>query len=77
VSGQRALFARLGPEQIGITLRESCLMVPLKSISGVILCGPTEIHEFDDDYSFCPACKTHSCRARIRSLTAHPEERNG
>ena len=67
VTGQRALFKKLGPEDVGITLRESCLMEPLKSVSGVIVCGPAEIHEFDPDYSFCSACKTHSCSARIQT----------
>jgi hypothetical protein len=67
VTGQRTLFRRLGPEQIGITLRESCLMEPLKSVSGVIVCGPAEIHEFDPGYPFCSACKTHSCSARMQT----------
>jgi hypothetical protein len=66
VSGQKKLFARLNPGEIGITLRESCLMVPLKSISGVIVSGPREIHEFDDDFPFCPACRTRSCRMRLQ-----------
>jgi hypothetical protein len=67
VTGQRALFARLQPEQIGITLRESCLMEPLKSVSGVVVCGSEEIHEFDPGFPFCSACKTHSCTARMRA----------
>ncbi|MFH1844938.1 MAG: vitamin B12 dependent-methionine synthase activation domain-containing protein, partial [bacterium] len=46
VSGQRALFAALQPETIGITLRPSCLMEPLKSISGVIIGGPAASHLF-------------------------------
>ncbi len=65
VSGQRALFAVLRPEEIGITLRESCLMEPLKSISGVMAAGPGRIHVFDDDYEFCADCATRSCRTRI------------
>jgi hypothetical protein len=69
LTGQRALFAALGPEEIGIHLTESCLMEPVKSISGVMVIGPAEIHKFTDDYSFCSACPTHDCRRRIRELT--------
>jgi len=69
LTGQRALFAALGPEEIGIHLTETCLMEPVKSISGVMVIGPAEIHEFTDDYSFCATCPTHDCRRRIRELT--------
>jgi cobalamin-dependent methionine synthase I len=68
VSGQRALFAVLDPSRIGITLRESCLMQPLKSISGVIAVGLAEIHDFEDAYPFCAECETRGCRERIRQL---------
>lgn len=68
ISGQRALFANLHPEDIGIALRETFLMDPLKSISGVIVAGPPHIHDFDDSYAFCEECKTHECRQRIRDL---------
>ncbi len=68
LTGQRALFAALGPEEIGIRLTESCLMEPIKSISGVMVIGPAEIHKFTDDYSFCSACPTHDCRRRIKEL---------
>lgn len=70
VSGQRALFAALRPQEIGIFLNESCLMQPLKSVSGVIVAGSPEIHVFDDSYPFCAACATHGCRDRIRHATA-------
>jgi hypothetical protein len=68
LTGQRALFAALDPELIGITLTESCLMEPVKSISGVIVVGPAEIHEFNNDYDFCTACRTRGCRGRIAGL---------
>ena len=68
ISGQRKLFQFLRPEQIGITLRESFLMDPLKSVSGVVVVGPREIHELDMDYAFCVECRTRSCRARIRTV---------
>jgi hypothetical protein len=68
LTGQRALFAALDAGEIGISLTGSCLMEPLKSISGVIAIGPPEIHEFDDSYGFCGSCATHDCRRRIAEL---------
>ncbi len=67
ISAQKRLFAALKPEQIGISLRESYLMQPLKSISGVIVAATREIFLFDDDFTFCEDCKTHACRKRIRA----------
>jgi hypothetical protein len=75
ITGQRALFAELMPGRIGISLNESCLMEPLKSISGVMVMGPAGIHEFDDDYSFCGSCRTRDCRRRLNELAAtRPDE---
>ena len=68
VSGQKRLFARLQPAEAGITLRPSCLMEPLKSVSGVLVAGAPEIHRFEDRFSFCEACATHACRARQARL---------
>ncbi len=65
VSGQRKLFEYLKPEEIGITLRASYLMEPLKSASGVFIAGGVEIHFFADTFSFCSQCETRSCRERI------------
>ncbi len=65
VSGQRALFGALDPAEIGITLNESCLMQPLKSVSGVLVAGRAEIHDFDDDFPCCSLCSTRECRNRI------------
>ncbi len=70
ITAQRKLFARLQPERIGITLNDSCLMTPLKSISGVLVAGRGSIHEFDNDYDFCEACETRGCRDRIASIAA-------
>jgi hypothetical protein len=70
VSGQRRLFEFLRPERIGISLRDSYLMEPLKSISGVLIAGPRDIHDIADNYDFCDRCDDHGCRERIRSLFA-------
>ncbi len=68
VSGQRKLFDYLGPERIGIKLRDSFLMEPLKSVSGVMIAGKREIHVIEDKYPFCRECETHSCKERLRML---------
>ncbi len=68
ISAQEALFDALRPGEIGITLNESFLMQPLKSISGVIVAGRKENFDFEDVFSFCRDCATHSCRDRISSL---------
>ncbi len=68
ISGQKRLFAYLKPEKIGITLRDSYLMDPLKSISGVIIAGPKEIHQFINDYPCCEKCDDQSCIDRMEAL---------
>jgi hypothetical protein len=68
ITGQRKLFAFLAPEDIGIRLSPSCLMSPIKSLSGVLVAGAPVIHDFDNDFEFCLDCATWECRARIASL---------
>ena len=74
ISGQRKLFAYLQPEEIGITLNPSYLMLPLKSISGVIAVGPAKIHNFEEEFPFCNRCLEPSYRDRSRSIA---EDKNG
>ncbi len=74
VSGQRALFAFLGPEEIGVTVRASGLMEPLKSVSGVLVAGPDEIHRFAPRFPFCADCREKPCRERIAALSAGTRE---
>ncbi len=68
ISGQGKLFEFLNPEEIGIELNDSYLMLPLKSISGVMIVGSREIHEFEIAYRFCDECKTMGCRDRIKEI---------
>ncbi len=68
ITGQRKLFERLRPEEVGIRLNERCLMIPLKSVSGVILAGGEGIHDFEDSYPFCRRCGERSCRERQAAL---------
>jgi len=79
MSGQKKLFEFLNPEDIGINLTDGFLMVPLKSISGVIVFGDKEIFNFDDNYPFCSECTTHECKDRIRKLfrDLRPEKEKG
>jgi hypothetical protein len=67
VSGQQKLFDFLGPEEIGVTLNDSYLMKPLKSISGVFVAGPKEIFEISNNYSFCTNCTDQACLNRTFS----------
>lgn len=73
ISGQRCLFAHLQPEKIGISLRTSFLMEPLKSISGVLLAGPAEIHQVTNTYSCCEACVDPTCQERIAKVMSSKE----
>jgi hypothetical protein len=66
--GQRPLFDALRPEEIGVTLNESCLMSPIKSVSGVLVAGPGEAHRFRPDFPFCDDCRTHECGSRMASV---------
>lgn len=68
VTGQRQLFATLEPEAIGVTLNASCLMQPLKSVSGVLVVGSGEAHRFHPTYTFCEHCGTRQCRDRMASV---------
>ena len=72
ISGQKKLFEVLRPEEIGITLNESCLMSPIKSVSGVLIAGSGKIHEFVNSYPFCATCRTKSCVGRMRNLQQDP-----
>ncbi|MEN8209273.1 MAG: vitamin B12 dependent-methionine synthase activation domain-containing protein [Candidatus Fermentibacteria bacterium] len=68
ISGQKRLFEVLRPQEIGITLNESYLMSPIKTVSGVLIAGSGEIHKFVNSYPFCDACTTKSCVGRMRKL---------
>lgn len=69
VSGQGKFFDFLKPQEIGITLNESFLMIPLKSISGVLVAGKADIHRFTNNYPFCAFCQNRNCRERMKFLT--------
>ena len=66
--GQRPLFDALRPEEIGVTLNDSCLMSPIKTVSGVLVAGPGEAHKFRPNFPFCDDCQTHECGRRMASV---------
>lgn len=72
VSGQGKLFESLHAGKIGITLSHSFLMRPLKSVSGVLVAGPADVHRFRPVYPFCGDCTTHECRSRMASVLRGP-----
>jgi hypothetical protein len=68
ISGQTKLFEVLHPEEIGITLNERWVMLPVKSISGILVAGDMDIHRFRPAFSFCGQCKEHKCVKRLLLL---------
>jgi len=63
VSDQQKLFSLLGENTCGIKLTESSLMLPIKSVSGIVGVG-TEVKY--QNY-FCDKCKVASCIFRDKS----------
>ena len=59
ISQQRPLFGMIGDvkSEIGVTLTESFLMVPIKSVSGVMF--PSE-----NDFHNCALCLRENCKGR-------------
>ena len=68
LSGQAKLFEALRPEEIGVRLNASYVMLPIKSISGFLVVGKLPIHRFRPEFSFCKACKEHKCVKRLALL---------
>jgi len=71
VTGQRALFAHLEPDELGISLNSSSLMHPIKSVSGVLVLAPITAHDFSPAFPCCATCTTLNCQERITALRAH------
>ncbi|MHB1038305.1 MAG: vitamin B12 dependent-methionine synthase activation domain-containing protein [Pirellulales bacterium] len=59
---QKNLFALVSGEPIGVTLSPECLMVPLKSVSGLIGLGPAG--EVSEEGSPCARCALERCHMR-------------
>jgi len=67
---QRSLFALLGDPAgaVGVTLSESCLMWPAKSVSGFLF-------ETDSDYENCMLCTMEDCPNRRIEYDPHLAEK--
>jgi hypothetical protein len=64
VSEQHLLFSLLPPNFCGITLTESALMVPIKSISGIIGAG----HQVKRKEYICDKCGVKDCTYRAKRV---------
>ena len=64
VSEQHLLFSLLPPNFCGITLTESALMVPIKSISGIISVG----HQVKRKEYICEKCGVKDCTYRAKRV---------
>ncbi|MFC1870438.1 vitamin B12 dependent-methionine synthase activation domain-containing protein [Chloroflexota bacterium] len=60
VSQQKMVFQALGGDSAGIVLTESSLMIPQKSVSGIIGLAKGNI----EDYNPCHTCKKRECPGR-------------
>jgi hypothetical protein len=61
VSQQKMVFRALGGDCAGVHLTDGCLMVPQKSISGIIGIGPADKVE---GYNPCSTCNKRDCAGR-------------
>lgn len=64
VSEQHLLFSLLPPNFCGITLTESALMIPIKSISGIIGVG----HQVKRKEYICEKCGVKDCTYRAKRV---------
>jgi cobalamin-dependent methionine synthase I len=62
LSEQRTLFDLFRDFDVGVTLSDSCLMQPLKSVSGLIGLGPSE--RVQESGSPCDRCELYNCAMR-------------
>ena len=76
ISGQQALFEVVDPREIEVSVNSSHLMLPLKSVSGVLLAATPEAHEFDDAFEFCDRCTSRGCRERLAAIGEEPPWRS-
>jgi len=66
VRQQEMVFRAMNGDLAGIHLTKGCLMIPRKSISGIIGIGPG--HSNIENYNPCPTCKKRKCPGRRQSL---------
>ena len=59
---QKGLFSMVDAKRIGVTLTDSCLMLPFKSLSGMVGIGPED--QIDKTKSACELCQRLDCPSR-------------
>ncbi len=59
IGQQRMLFWALNGDTVGVRLSGRCLMIPQKSISGIIGIGPSNSNL--ENYNPCKTCNKHNC----------------
>ena len=74
ISGQEKLFTALRPEEIGMSLGENWVMRPFKSISGILVAAPLDVHRFRQLFSSCPKCRDRKCVERLELLEMETAE---
>ncbi len=62
VSQQEMVFRTMNGDSAGVRLTEGCLMLPQKSISGIIGIGP--YNDNVENYNPCNTCKKQDCPGR-------------
>ena len=62
IGQQRMLFSALRGDTLGIHLTSECLMIPQKSISGIIGIGPPDSNV--ENYNHCNFCRKYDCLGR-------------
>ena len=62
VSQQKMVFQALKGDHAGINLTEGCLMIPRKSMSGIIGIGPPDSNV--ENYNPCKTCNKYDCLGR-------------
>ena len=62
ISQQRTVFWAVSGDSMGIHLTDGYLMIPRKSISGVIGIGPRDSNV--ENYNPCRTCDKHDCQGR-------------
>jgi len=66
ITQQQTLFRAVDGDSAGVRLTKGCLMVPRKSISGIIGIGPP--HRGVERYNPCRTCHKRDCRGRRHNL---------
>jgi len=66
IGQQEMLFRAMDNDSAGILLTEGCLMIPRKSISGIVGIGACDSDV--EDYNPCKTCNRHDCQSRRQSL---------